>query len=44
MNPRLRQAVLSLQKRSEESEVLRKAAEDILRSAQKDAEKERARS
>ena len=39
MNPALRQAVLSLQRRSEESEELRKAAEDILRSVQKDAEK-----
>jgi signal transduction histidine kinase len=39
VNPALRQAVLSLQRRSKESEELRKAAEDILRSAQKDAEK-----
>lgn len=39
VNPALRQAVLSLQRRSEESEELRKAAEDILRSAQKEAEK-----
>ena len=39
MNPALRQAVLSLQRRSEESEELRKAAENILRSAQKEAEK-----
>lgn len=39
VNPALRQAVLSLQRRSEESEELRKAAEDILRSVQKDAEK-----
>jgi len=38
VNPALRQAVLSLQKRSEESEELRKAAEDILRSVQSDAE------
>jgi hypothetical protein len=39
VNPALRQAVLSLQRRSEESEELRKAAEDILRYAQRDAEK-----
>jgi two-component system, sporulation sensor kinase E len=39
VNPALRQAVLSLQRRSEESEELRKAAENILRSAQKEAEK-----
>jgi signal transduction histidine kinase len=39
VNPALRQAALSLQRRSEESEELRKAAEDILRSEQKDAEK-----
>jgi signal transduction histidine kinase len=39
VNPALRQTVLSLQRRSKESEELRKAAEDILRSAQKDAEK-----
>jgi signal transduction histidine kinase len=39
VNPALRQAVLSLQRRSEESEELRKAAEDILRSTQKEAEK-----
>jgi signal transduction histidine kinase len=39
VNTALRQAVLSLQRRSEESEELRKAAEEILRSAQKDAQK-----
>jgi signal transduction histidine kinase len=39
VNPALRQAVLSLQRRSQESEELRKAAEDILHSAQKNAEK-----
>jgi signal transduction histidine kinase len=39
VNPALRQAVLSLQRRSEESEELPKAAENILRSAQKEAEK-----
>jgi signal transduction histidine kinase len=39
MNPALRQAVLSLQRRSEESDELRKAAEDILRNMRKDADK-----